>query len=154
MMHPGFQSTLPMRGATLSVPCCGWIVPYFNPRSPCGERQSWCLRSTRPTRFQSTLPMRGATQRADGIAPMLTISIHAPHAGSDVVLMLFVVSFVISIHAPHAGSDRAYSAVIDWIAISIHAPHAGSDSAVAVLPNVTVISIHAPHAGSDWIMKL
>ena len=36
-----FQSTLPVWGAT----CTGiphWLISlYFNPRSPCGERQSW-----------------------------------------------------------------------------------------------------------------
>ena len=100
-----FQSTLPMRGATcwpgvsryrgvisIHAPHAGsdWInptmatySPYFNPRSPCGERPTLHSTRTRPARFQSTLPMRGATcwpgvSRYRGV-----ISIHAPHAGSD-----------------------------------------------------------------------
>ena len=33
----------------------------------------------------------------------------------------------ISIHAPHAGSDMVIERCLDFIYISIHAPHAGSD---------------------------
>ena len=33
-----FQSTLPMRGATKAGKSTGVIRPNFNPRSPCGER--------------------------------------------------------------------------------------------------------------------
>ena len=78
-----FQSTLPLRGATLlGDPLCQW-TSYFNPRSPCGERRhrsSWwcCCR-----RFQSTLPLRGATREQIFLLRMQDISIHAPLAGSD-----------------------------------------------------------------------
>ena len=56
-----FQSTLPLRGATKRRcrPCT--YRPYFNPRSPCGER-----------------PRQDARSRLDRL-----ISIHAPLAGSD-----------------------------------------------------------------------
>ena len=89
-----------------------WIVAntergksYFNPRSPCGERLRKALaeevsnefQSTLPMRgatwksgrsvvsrlFQSTLPMRGATMFKKYAKPLTDISIHAPHAGSD-----------------------------------------------------------------------
>ena len=78
-----FQSTLPMRGAThgkllfkrqqiisIHAPHAGsdtniisllWILRYFNPRSPCGERPP-----SRPKDHGKRV-----------------ISIHAPHAGSD-----------------------------------------------------------------------
>ena len=55
-----FQSTLPMRGATSNNP--NKTVTY---------------------EFQSTLPMRGATAEIAKMAMVNTISIHAPHAGSD-----------------------------------------------------------------------
>ena len=35
-----FQSTLPMRGATSRRKKCWRLNPFFNPRSPCGERQA------------------------------------------------------------------------------------------------------------------
>ena len=78
----GFQSTLPMRGAT----------PY------------WVCRLD-SSRFQSTLPMRGATALTRALHKERTISIHAPHAGSDGQNQAGARTQGISIHAPHAGSD-------------------------------------------------
>ena len=78
-----FQSTFPLRGATLPhlltkiglgisihAPLAGsdrnghsGLHPpsYFNPRSPCGERPSRHRIQLSANRFQSTLPLRGAT---------------------------------------------------------------------------------------------
>ena len=102
-----FQSTLPARGATapftifwinsLFIPipapltgsdisgvmpaCC---ATYFNPRSPHGERPSYCFMViSRLLLFQSTLPARGATPCPQGHSPGRAISIHAPRTGSD-----------------------------------------------------------------------
>ena len=56
----------------------------FNPRSPCGERPFSRTSATgKITIFQSTLPMRGATISLVCWEDFLSISIHAPHAGSD-----------------------------------------------------------------------
>ena len=77
-----FQSTLPMRGATVCV-CMTPITGYFNPRSPCGERLSLIAPIAIYLPFQSTLPMRGATVLIDNVLSINLISIHAPHAGSD-----------------------------------------------------------------------
>ena len=60
-----FQSTLPMRGATWSVPGRTGSRSDFNPRSPCGERRN----------------------RDDEIDSIYKISIHTPHAGSDLFSM-------------------------------------------------------------------
>ena len=102
----GFQSTLPLRGATLfTVRDCGARLisihaPLagsdlcttqmmmrcldFNPRSPCGERQNALEWRGERCLFQSTLPLRGATSRKNESAGRHHISIHAPLAGSDV----------------------------------------------------------------------
>ena len=79
-----FQSTRPMRGATIRTPKNPGRVSHFNPRAPCGARLWWraaCSFGTdfnprapcgaRPgststmvsqsSEFQSTRPMRGAT---------------------------------------------------------------------------------------------
>ena len=58
----------------------------FNPRSPCGERLAFLNPSNLSMRFQSTLPMRGATPKGPNRSRRKTISIHAPHAGSDSIL--------------------------------------------------------------------
>ena len=61
------------------------VLPYFNPRSPCGERL-------------------GQQRKADAYR---IISIHAPHVGSDGDAVSVFRGSVISIHAPHVGSDLA-----------------------------------------------
>ena len=101
----GFQSTLPLRGATckgceyrnlfaisIHAPLTGsdLLAPYsnrglsnFNPRSPYGERLYAPERPIGVTLFQSTLPLRGATYLSRGWSVYCTISIHAPLTGSD-----------------------------------------------------------------------
>ena len=61
----GFQSTLPVWGAT---PIQQSLIPGtadFNPRSPCGERLTTKQTTLRKFLFQSTLPVWGATGRTD-----------------------------------------------------------------------------------------
>ena len=78
-----FQSTLPLRGATLAlypkVPSSG----YFNPRSPYGERP-----------WETNCPLWSSK-----------ISIHAPLTGSDIPFKSLNMILPISIHAPLTGSD-------------------------------------------------
>ena len=101
-----FQSTLPMRGATYRCNCSQRLFCNFNPHSPCGERQQSRKRQLPFLRFQSTLPMRGATCYRLFRCSRQIISIHTPHAGSDVRALYNAAGLtVISIHTPHAGSD-------------------------------------------------
>ena len=62
---------------------------------------------------------------------VLKISIHAPHARSDLQDPEFRAQFTISIHAPHARSDSAEEKHHEHGQISIHAPHARSDATAA-----------------------
>ena len=56
--------------------------------------------------FQSTLPMRAATVKNRlAVNTLITISIHAAHAGSDTAVTVYENRSDISIHAAHAGSD-------------------------------------------------
>ena len=118
--------------------------------------------------------MRGATNKSNDVSAARTISIHAPHAGRDwllVSILCFPRYFnprapcgarrgvriigklfkFISIHAPHAGRDsKLFLDSLRVSVISIHAPHAGRDqSVVRCLVDLPQISIHAPHAGRD-----
>ena len=101
-----FQSTLPLRGATMISSRSVSQSHDFNPRSPCGERQF-------------LLVVVAIVQNL--------ISIHAPLAGSDHAVQSSGVGGVISIHAPLAGSDTDFLLYLSHIRISIHAPLAGSD---------------------------
>ena len=81
-----FQSTLPMRGATIDKPYGKFGGGYFNPHSPCGERR--IFESDRDFDFN--------------------ISIHTPHAGSDrISLWVLLPERYFNPHSP-CGERRRY----------------------------------------------
>ena len=59
---------------------------YFNPRPPCGGRQTSLNNSSRCVEFQSTPPVWGATCKVSGVLIIIAISIHAPRVGGDFLL--------------------------------------------------------------------
>ena len=124
--------------------------------------------------FQSTRPMRGATHPVQFPVEGHGISIHAPHAGRDV---LTVNAFTCATdnfnpRAPCGARPSVYFTRWTILWISIHAPHAGRDDSgggheTAIIRFQSTrpmrgatkissyikpgedISIHAPHAGRD-----
>ena len=100
----GFQSTLPMRGATL---------------------KHWYDYTEIPISIHA--PHAGSDEVDVARGGVYIISIHAPHAGSDLDKTAYQSLGLISIHAPHAGSDNEQLQATCDGQISIHAPHAGSD---------------------------
>ena len=104
-----FQSTPPVRGATMTIPPSPWL----------------------PTAFQSTPPVRGATLLHRVSYPRCRISIHAPRAGGDGDEITPAQFQKISIHAPRAGGDRFFIFLFPFgYKISIHAPRAGGDEGI------------------------
>ena len=100
-----FQSTRPMRGATTASNCSCLPFHSFNPRAPCGARPASQIACLVALSFQSTRPMRGATQNAAFVRYNGKVSIHAPHAGRDALVLMSKITVQVSIHAPHAGRD-------------------------------------------------
>ena len=101
-----FQSTRPMRGATVEVRG-GDQFPEFQ--------------STRPMRGATRVPLRGGGFRM--------VSIHAPHAGRDLFIgkdFKNVIRF--NPRAPYGARRIASPCVKTGVTVSIHAPHAGRDS--------------------------
>ena len=101
-----FQSTLPVRGAT--------VIPLnrnagevgISIHAPRAGSDAMCFSSFIPMiSFQSTLPVRGATFAPIALTTRHFISIHAPRAGSDPGVDALKRAAAISIHAPRAGSD-------------------------------------------------
>ena len=94
--------------------------------------------------------MRGATEDNDPYGTYTGISIHAPHAGSDVNEPVYVSSYAISIHAPHAGSDglNFIGGFVSW-GFQSTPPMRGATLHSGFCNKDIQISIHAPHAGSD-----
>ena len=152
--------------------CIQSATPDFNPRSPCGERLAFSVALLSPFVFQSTLPMRGATGGYVLTIINATISIHAPHAGSDGASgsgksaslnfnprspcgerpwkkLTCNVSWIFQSTLPMRGATAKIDRDDAALLISIHAPHAGSDDPERSGGTTTDISIHAPHAGSD-----
>ena len=99
-----FQSTLPMRGATLSLLSikCGQMISIHAPHAG-SDCFPW-LSVFRPG-FQSTLPMRGATPTSDVTFVFNRFQSTLPMRGATLVISHHIGEDEISIHAPHAGSD-------------------------------------------------
>ena len=168
-----FQSTLPVRGATISLLRVPRLLSNFNPRSPCGERRCngkgtalWASISIHapragsddvpgvvkgvPRGFQSTLPVRGAT--VPGVVKGVPRGFQStlpcgerPHWGR-----LAMLQQEISIHAPRAGSDLLTSSALQ--ARSNFNPRSPCGERPPASPTrfpAMDISIHAPRAGSD-----
>ena len=66
--HTVFQSTLSLRRATVHRNATAPGHLHFNPRSPCGERQSMFVDWRRHLSFQSTLSLRRATANTTKLA--------------------------------------------------------------------------------------
>ena len=97
--------------------------------------------------------MRGATFKTSGKQNLITISIHAPHAGRDSTEQNEPEQVDISIHAPHAGRDfTLQEAFTDTEDFNPRAPCGARLAAVLPVLFDPHISIHAPHAGRDWLL--
>ena len=128
----GFQSTLPVWGATVSY-CNGLSVTLnFNPRSPCGERHRIHLATGSTAAFQSTLPVWGATGAGRCRGQGRKISIHAPRVGSDPGSSGDVNDkLYFNPRSPCGERPGAKIKISRFKEISIHAPRVGSDSTIA-----------------------
>ncbi len=147
--HSAFQSTLPARGATMSMsitiypPSISIHAPRtgsdderggiagevdFNPRSPHGERHTFRCWLLRLGIFQSTLPARGATRAAQHQQKCNLISIHAPRTGSDCSgKSAHLPCCDFNPRSPHGERRTRFICSLPTQTISIHAPRTGSD---------------------------
>ena len=101
-----FQSTHPMRGATLA-PAKGHTPGAISIHAPhAGCDRSATSSSWLRQRFQSTHPMRGATWPSAGIsACSKNFNPRTPCGVRPIVKFHALLALGISIHAPHAGCD-------------------------------------------------
>ena len=101
-----FQSTRPMRGATCYYKQTHYAIRTFQSTRPM-RGATFALYNVAPVVFvfQSTRPMRGATGDLRIPRQCRRVSIHAPHAGRDAVLVADFIHALVSIHAPHTGRD-------------------------------------------------
>ena len=172
----GFQSTRPIRGATVPDGYCSAHKP-ISIHAPHTGRDVWItpkrckyisFQSTRPIRgatsprqtelsthsgFQSTRPIRGAThQRPDQGHPGGRISIHAPHTGRDVPQDLKNMSPAIfqSTRPIRGATMSIFSRSSGSSPFQSTRPIRGATlTQTAAYPVPHNISIHAPHTGRD-----
>ena len=124
-----FQSTHPVRGATLIGPT---LISFWFP-------------------FQSTHPVRGATPDETQLRGIMLISIHAPREGCDLLNAADGLDHVrISIHAPREGCDPPLlTGLISLMVFQSTHPVRGATPRGIELQRRLVISIHAPREGCD-----
>ena len=119
----------PRMGSDCGVPFLGYVLPYFNPRSPDGERLTVKTYIVRIRHFNPRSPDGERPDYRHSAGQVRYISIHAPRMGSDppcfngtvssttfqstlpgwgatIVLRHQIVKITISIHAPRMGSDH------------------------------------------------
>ena len=146
-----FQSTHPVRGATMRTymacrlpiyfnprtPCgvrpgirgCWAAAPHFNPRTPCGMRRLNGFGRSRPSRhFNPRTPCGVRRSRRWRFYRRRRFQSTHPVRGATDTPCFFAKSRSISIHAPRAGCDMGIWEVGVDIPISIHAPRAGCDT--------------------------
>ena len=78
-----FQSTRPLRGATMASDISCMVMCYFNPRAPCGARPPGNPWSRRPAHFNPRAPCGARHGTFVSVHGYSAISIHAPLAGRD-----------------------------------------------------------------------
>ena len=146
----GFQSTLPMRGATFSMVLLYSDIANFNPHSPCGERPNGGVLGKATEIFQSTLPMRGATLDRLPDLVFVAISIHTPHAGSDAsTCCTFQTAGYFNPHSPCGERHELVNDQRQAAQFQSTLPMRGATAASWGRLGEGMISIHTPHAGSD-----
>ncbi len=169
----GFQSTRPIRGATVTGKMGGTSYAFQSTRPIRGATQQPERREHHPTHFNPRAPYGARLACFLAADDVSRISIHAPHTGRDqpdkesrneythfnprapygarqAVSSETVVQREISIHAPHTGRDDCGAwwgpRARDFNPRAPYGARRNGDLGNAILHN---ISIHAPHTGRD-----
>ena len=126
-----FQSTRPIRGATITRATSRLPGVNFNPRAPYGARPG--------------------NIKAHNLC--FLISIHAPHTGRDLVLCIFdITSYHFNPRAPYgARPSHPRCATSPTAYFNPRAPYGARPAYQRPGRHLRRISIHAPHTGRDAI---
>ncbi len=146
-----FQSTLPARGATFSLPSMACWMMYFNPRSPHGERRFWHGFYCSLQHFNPRSPHGERQATVSSTRPIaLYFNPRSPHGERRKVSNQEGLSVQFQSTLPARGATPTQRAMDMGLFISIHAPRTGSDGTRCWRTSTTsAISIHAPRTGSD-----
>ena len=149
MQLPGFQSTLPLRGATMVPPPFGRGHHDFNPRSPYGERPHSQNAEIGTRKFQSTLPLRGATVKCGGSKTTNLFQSTLPLRGATRRPKYYNLFGGISIHAPLTGSDLAgqiFFRIFEYF--NPRSPYGERQSVISPAPTIALFQSTLPLRGA------
>ena len=145
-----FQSTPPIRGATLMYFMVICWIEHFNPRPPYGGRHEMEFTRTDDGKFQSTPPIRGATDRPAHDGHAASFQSTPPIRGATRRVIAVRLCRAISIHAPHTGGDFRRTSVTKVVKrFQSTPPIRGATLLLQQDSHKQAISIHAPHTGGD-----
>ena len=149
--HQEFQSTRPMRGATCRREFWMQEVEYFNPRAPCGARRlHWDLRADRRCYFNPRAPCGARPHRGVLRLHGHAISIHAPHAGRDLLpFRACECRSDFNPRAPCGARQTGERFAPQRLNFNPRAPCGARRIDRRLSRRSWRISIHAPHAGRD-----
>ncbi len=120
----------------------------FNPRSPCGERLSQFCGVVVCIPFQSTLPVRGAT-RAAMSGPSAFLHPRSPCGERPMSTLSLNSSLDFNPRSPCGERPRTWHTITPKQPFQSTLPVRGATICVSIPYGLTNISIHAPRAGSD-----
>ena len=147
-----FQSTRPIRGATLTEAANETAKVDFNPRAPYGARPVGAYSAAMREAFQSTRPIRGATLQECMDECPAGFQSTRPIRGATVDLIRAPAAQPISIHAPHTGRDsKSSGGQINRDGFQSTRPIRGATQGGYGSFGPEAISIHAPHTGRDRV---
>ena len=145
-----FQSTRPMRGATVRVRDCRLLDGVSIHAPHAGRDNSSYSLEISLALFQSTRPMRGATTICRVHRRKPSVSIHAPRVGRDVEYVYNKYKGEVSIHAPRVGRDL-FERLPELLrhGFNPRAPCGARHVAYVARSLRGTVSIHAPRVGRD-----
>ena len=146
-----FQSTHPLRDATLYWFFGAFNSFYFNPRTPYGMRPSLPFWIINLSIFQSTHPLRDATVHCTLLINSIMISIHAPLTGCDTIGAITPI-FLITFQSTHPLRDATVDIMnFHMETKKFQSTHPLRDATLNQQKQFLIkkISIHAPLTGCD-----
>ena len=150
-----FQSTPPVRGATLTTIRMPPCPAYFNPRPPCGGRQRASTEASAQYDISIHAPRAGGDLANDGGHRLISrISIHAPRAGGDPTRMVSVLRSMNFNPRPPCGG-RPVCSLPRRLRQPFQStpPVRGATGVQHTADSKRAISIHAPRAGGDGLRR-
>ena len=141
----GFQSTLPLRGATVSSSFSLSTLTYFNPHSPCGERRARSATCCEVRNFNPHSPCGERLGRHGAAVAEHDFNPHSPCGERHDTICVHVMLHQFQSTLPLRGATQRPDRHQRKSPISIHTPLAGSDHAeVSFVVDDAYFNPHSP----------